>query len=236
MFLNKLGRAGWAVLVIGLYCAPGSILAQSALPPATAGAEKLPAAIPIFPLEDAMLFPDVSRPLHIFEPRYRAMVADALAGNRIIGMVTLRPGYEPNYEGRPPIYPIGCAGEITDVERLPDGRYNIVLRGLVKFRVVDEDQSQLYRLARVDAMPEAPNEGEKESLHKQRHHLEALVTDPGSDRRVPPEIPDVEVINAIAGHVPLAAGERQALLEAQGVVARSQKLIELLERKAASPR
>ena len=82
------------------------------------------------------------------------MVADALKGNRIIGMVMLQPGHEAEYEGRPPIFPIGCAGLITDFEQLPDGRYNIVLGGLVKFRVIGEDNSRLYRLARVETIPE----------------------------------------------------------------------------------
>ena len=72
----------------------------------------LPATIPIFPLPNAVLFPNVFMPLHIFEPRYRAMVSDALAGDRIIGMVLLKPGFEADYEGRPPVYPIGCAGVI----------------------------------------------------------------------------------------------------------------------------
>jgi Lon protease-like protein len=229
-------RLACAAAIVGALLVSGPLRAQSLIQDTASGADALPSVIPIFPLEDAMLFPGVSRPLHIFEPRYRAMVAAALKGDRIIGMVTLRPGYEPNYEGRPPVYPIGCAGEITDFERLPDGRYNIVLRGLVKFRVVDEDQSQLYRRARVDALPEVPDEGDKEALHKQRQRLEALVTDPGSDRKVPPEVPDVEVVNAIAEYVPIAAGERQGLLELPGVLSRSQKLIELLGPKPESPR
>jgi len=102
----------------------------------------LPAVIPIFPLESPTLFPNGTFPLHIFEPRYRAMIADALKGDRIIGMVMLQPGHESEYEGRPPIFPIGCAGLITDYEQLPDGRYNIVLGGLVKFRVTGEDNSR----------------------------------------------------------------------------------------------
>jgi Lon protease-like protein len=69
----------------------------------------LPPAIPIFPLPNVVLFPNVFLPLHIFEPRYKEMVADALAGDRIIGMALLRPGWEGDYEGRPPIYPVGCA-------------------------------------------------------------------------------------------------------------------------------
>jgi len=90
----------------------------------------LPPTIPIFPLPNVVLFPNVFLPLHIFEPRYRAMVADALKGDRIIGMALLRPGFEASYEGRPPVYPIGCAGVITHTDPLPDGRSNIVLRGL----------------------------------------------------------------------------------------------------------
>src|SRR4051794_30821611 len=101
----------------------------------------LPPTIPIFPLPNVVLFPNVFLPLHIFEPRYRAMVADALAGDRIIGMTLLQPGFEGDYEGRPPVYAIGCAGLITHSEVLPDGRYNIVLRGLERFRIVDEDAS-----------------------------------------------------------------------------------------------
>ena len=117
-----------------------------------AQAQSLPEVIPLFPLEPAMLFPGVDRPLHVFEARYRAMVADALKGDRIIGMVTLKPGFESDYAGRPPIYDIGCAGEIVSVGELPGGRYNIVLRGLVKFRVTSEDQSRVYRLARVESL------------------------------------------------------------------------------------
>ena len=77
--------------------------------------------LPLFPLPNVVLFPNVFLPLHIFEPRYREMVADALRGDRLIGMVLLRPGWERDYEGRPPVYPIGCSGVITHVERLATG-------------------------------------------------------------------------------------------------------------------
>ena len=91
----------------------------------------LPATIPIFPLPNVVLFPNVFLPLHIFEARYRAMVADALAGDRIIGMALLQPGYQAEYEGRPAVYSVGCAGVITHSEQLPDGRSNIVLRDTI---------------------------------------------------------------------------------------------------------
>ena len=112
----------------------------------------LPPTIPIFPLPNVVLFPGVFLPLHIFEPRYREMVADALDGDRLIGMVLLRPGWEGDYEDRPAVYPIGCAGVITHHEQMPDGRYNIVLRGLEKFKVLDEEDSKTYRLAHIQPL------------------------------------------------------------------------------------
>jgi Lon protease-like protein len=196
---------------------------------------QLPPVIPIFPLEVAMLFPGVSRPLYIFEPRYRAMVADALKGDRIIGMTTLMPGYEANYAGRPPIYEIGCAGVITDVEELPGGRFNIVLRGLVKFRVTGEDDSRPYRLARVDVLPEVLDDAEKAALSRQRQRLEALITK-GGDSKVPPEMRDEELVNMVAQYLPLGHAERQSLLELKGVLSRSQALIDLIESKGTPPR
>lgn len=233
MHLKRLACGLW---IIGLLAVYGTVWAQSAALDQATSADTLPPAIPIFPLEDATLFPSASRPFHIFEPRYRAMVADALKGDRLIGMVTLKPGYEADYEGRPPIYAIGCAGVITDVEQLPDGGFDIVLRGVVKFRVTGEDQSRPYRIARVIVMPEAPDEADKVTLHKERQHLEVLVTRPGSAPSVPPEMPDEEVINALAQYVPLDPPQRQTLLELKGAFRRSQALINLLESTVAPRR
>src|SRR5688500_12469521 len=89
-------------------------------------AADLPAEIPLFPLPETSLFPNVSRPFVIFEPRYREMIADALKSDKVIGMIRLRPGFEQDYEGRPPIFGIGCAGSIEQYELLPDGRYLIL--------------------------------------------------------------------------------------------------------------
>ncbi len=209
------------IFTIGaLLCGGGVGEAQTELPP----------AIPIFPLEVTMLFPGVSRPLHIFEPRYRAMVADALKGDRIIGMTTLKPGFEANYAGRPPIYEIGCAGVITDVEELPGGRYYIVLRGLVKFRVTAEDQTRPYRLAHIDALPEVPDDAEKAALSKQRQRLEALVTK-GSASKVEPGTSDEALVNMLAQYLPMSHAQRQALLELKSVLLRAHSLIELIEAK-----
>jgi Lon protease-like protein len=214
-------RLAFAIAIASLFSSGGLVRAQSA---------PLPPIIPIFPLEDALLFPGIARPLYIFEPRYRAMVADALKGDRIIGMTTLKPGYEANYQGRPPIYAIGCAGVITDVEELSGGRYKIVLRGIVKFRVTGEDESRPYRLARVDAIPEVLDDAEKAALRKQRERLEALVTK-GSSTEVPPGMPGEGLVNMVAQYLPLDGDERQTLLELNSVLLRSQALIDLIESK-----
>lgn len=209
-----------AVGIVSLMSVPAAIRAQSSIP----------GTIPIFPLEVTMLFPGVERPLHIFEARYRAMVADALKGDRIIGMTTFKPGYEADYHGRPPIYEIGCAGVITEVEELSGGRFNIVLRGIMKFRVTGEDDSRAYRLARVDALPEVLDETEKAALRKYRARLEELITK-GSDSKVAPGTSDEELVNTVAQHMPLGLAERQALLESKNALTRVQALIALIESK-----
>ena len=135
----------------------------------------LPPTIPIFPLPNVVLFPNVFLPLHIFEPRYRAMLADALTGDRIIGMTLLMPGYEADYQGRPPVYAVGCAGVITHSERLPDGRSNVVLRGIEKFRILEEDTSREYRVARIEPLSENASDEDKRLLKQRRNRLEALV-------------------------------------------------------------
>jgi Lon protease-like protein len=196
----------------------------------------LPPTIPLFPLPNVVLFPNVFLPLHIFEARYRDMVTDALAADRIIGMVLLRPGWENDYEGRPAIYPVGCAGLITHAERLSDGRFNIVLQGMEKFKVLEEDDSRAYRLAHVDSVNELPADGDdKDEMRLARRRLEALlVPQPkgrGSDTKVPASMADEDLVNALAQYLELEPVEKQALLERDSLLARCRSLIELLEMK-----
>ena len=198
----------------------------------------LPPAIPIFPLPNVVLFPNVFLPLHIFEPRYRAMLGDALEGDRIIGMTLLRRGYEADYQGRPAVYPVGCAGVITHSEQLPDGRSNVVLRGIEKFRILEEDGSREYRVARIEPLPEIPGDDEKKLLKRRRQRLEALLVAAiergGQDPRFPAAIPDEDLVNALSQYLGLDPVERQALLERDGILARCEGLIELLEMKTYS--
>lgn len=193
----------------------------------------LPSEIPIFPLPNVVLFPSALLPLHIFEPRYRAMVADALDSERLIGMVMLRPGWEPHYDGAPEVYPIGCAGFITHADRLPDGRFNIMLRGLEKFRILNERHARegvdWYRIAHVESIKEVKS-GVTAASHAARQRLEKLLAKKlhKSDHDfIPKDVPDADLVHAIAQHLdPL---EKQALLECNSLLERCEALVELLE-------
>ena len=200
----------------------------------------LSSTLPLFPLPNVVLFPGVFLPLHIFEPRYRSMTEDALAGDRLIGIVLLKPGYEAEYEGRPPIYPVGCTGLITHAERLDDGRFNIVLQGLERFRVREEDHSKPYRIGAIEQLTGDTVAGtEAASLRDLRHRIEHLLTPliegAGTELSVPPSMTDLDVVHALAQYLDLAPIEKQALLECETVLARAAALADLLEMKAMTP-
>ena len=127
---------------------------QGSMEPPSDSAEGLETAIPLFPLPNVILFPGAVLPLHIFEERYKTMTADALAGDRLIAMALLRPGWEKDYYGKPAIEPVVCVGRIARWERLEDGRYNFLLHGQTRARILGEKDSWPYRLARVAALRE----------------------------------------------------------------------------------
>lgn len=223
--------AGWfAALTLSL-AAEGLSLAQTSQPkppgPAASGSSALPDRIPLFPLPDAVLFPSASRPLTIYEPRYRTMVADALKGDRIIGMVMLKPGFEADYDARPPIYLVGCAGRISEVEQLPDGRYTLVLRGVTRFRVLSEDQSRAYRLGRVEAIPEVARDDDGPVLRTDRKRLETMLATQGFEVSVRGAT-DQEVIDVVSQYVEIEPERRQQLLELDSARSRARALIETL--------
>jgi Lon protease-like protein len=197
----------------------------------------LPFSLPLFPLPNVVLFPNVFLPLHIFEPRYRQMVTDSLAGDRIIGMVLLRPGYEADYDGAPPIYATGCSGLITHAERLDDGRFNLILRGLEKFSVQSEQvpaSDRLYRSAVITPVDETVRATDRDELRNERKKLQTLLTplfNGAFDHRLPEAMPDEDLINALAQYLEFDPLEKLALLERQGALSRCRSMIELLEMK-----
>ena len=218
----------------------------------------LPSTIPIFPLPNVVLFPSVFLPLHIFEPRYRRMLADALSGDRIIGMVLLKDGRAlrgqpaqppavppadlgvprsgPLAEEPPPVYDVGCAGLISHAERLPDGRSNIILRGIERFRIVEEIGGRAYRRAEVAPLPETDSECIRDELRRLRTRLDPLLAgrfeNAGWRRMVPADMGDDALVNTLAQYLDLEPVEKQALLEHGDVAARSRALIDLIEMRA----
>ena len=198
-----------------------------------AQAPTVPTEIPLFPLPETSLFPGVSRPFLIYEPRYREMIADALKGDKIIGMVRLRPGFEKDYEGRPPIDSVGCAGKIEEYEQLPDGRYVILLRGLTTFRVLKEDQRKPYRLARIELLPEVLKDADRGTLSTLRKRIDSLLVGilPLDVEPPDPSLDDTELVNVVAQNLPMLEATRQDLLERTSVVERARLLVERLEKR-----
>ena len=197
---------------------------------------KLPDTIPIFPLEEPTLFPGMTAPFHIYEPRYRAMIADALKGNRLIGMTTLRPGYEKDYERSPSIFPVGCAGVIEDVEQLANGEYNITIRAIAKFRVTREEASKPYRIAHVTMIAEPLADADKPALHAQAQRIQQIVATSNGKTgvgAVPPYISDEEIVNGVSQFANLDEVDRQALLEQPTALARANALLPLLQKLVA---
>ena len=229
----------WVMGIVGLLATPATLAAQTVGPadlPAITGG--LPETIPIFPLPTATLFPNASHPFRIFEPRYRTMVVDAMNGDRIIGMATLQPGFEADYEGRPPIELIGCAGVITAYEMLPSGEFNIVLGGLVKFRILgEEDDSRTYRLARVEPLEEVLGDRDALALNDVRDQLESLLlslTDQLGIVQPPAGVPDEQVVDELSQFLPVTMN-RHELLEEEGALARGRALVDILQRFRRAP-
>jgi hypothetical protein len=192
----------------------------------------LPQPLPLFPLPNVVLFPHAPLPLHIFEPRYRKMVADALESHRTIGMALLRPGWEPNYYGRPPVFAIGGAGVIDRVETLADGRYNILLRGTGRYRILHEDDhgGQPYRLATVQPLPETSDD--PAALARARKDVMAAIgrgVDGPTMIVLQTEMPHEVFASALCQAFDLPPLEKQSLLECDGALARYRRLLEILE-------
>src|SRR5689334_17882023 len=122
----------------------------------SSGVPRLPEVVPLFPLPNVVLFPKAVLPLHIFEERYKQMTADVLRSHRQVAMSLLRPGWEKNYYSRPAIEPVVCVGTILSHERLPDGKYNFLLQGTTRARIVQEFPGLPYRVAQLQPLPETP--------------------------------------------------------------------------------
>jgi Lon protease-like protein len=202
--------------------------------------------IPIFPLENVVLFPRVQVPLHIFEPRYRQMTQAALDGARRIGMVVVRPESSGNMAGNPPVFSVGCAGEIQRAEELPGGRFNIVLAGTARFEIVEEEPptgERMYRQALVTVRKDAyPPEDRPRVLalrgevHELMRQLLGIVA-PGRlemfEQQPIVKVDDEAFVNAMSQSIDFAPPEKQALIESDSIVERFECLADFMRFRLA---
>jgi Lon protease-like protein len=193
----------------------------------------------VFPLPGALLFPRMQLPLHIFEPRYRALVSDAMARDRRIGMIqpipiTVESGNTAN--DAPPLFDIGCVGRIAHVEALDDGRYNIVLEGLARFRTLRElDVTTPFRQFEVSFDGFADDEDEAVLDIARRAALEiesrrfADAQGYAVDWEAVARLDDESLVNGIAQIAPFDVAAKQALLEAAGIAERADLIVQLMQ-------
>jgi Lon protease-like protein len=191
----------------------------------------------LFPLPNLVLFPQVVQGLHVFEPRYRQLTADALADDRLIAVVLLKKGWEPQYEGRPPVETVACLGRVTHHEYLPDGRYNLRLRGIARLRLLDEPPGhKLYRTARAEPIPDVVPEDLPRLLALRRHLADAVLArfEPGGPAYrhlrdlFAGETPLGALCDMLAYALPVELGLKQQLLEEPRVDARAEILAHAL--------
>ncbi|HLJ73544.1 MAG TPA: LON peptidase substrate-binding domain-containing protein [Thermoanaerobaculia bacterium] len=194
--------------------------------------------LPLFPLPNLVFFPRTRLPLHIFEPRYRQMVSDAVAADHRFGIVLVRPGWENDYFGAPAIHALGTLGQIEQAVPLEDGRYNILVRGEVRFRIIGEVSREPYRTARVIVQPEQTREVEQSYAQRtwladlSRQYLYYL-----PDQVAVPEIDTVELealTNALIMSLNYDVQEKQRLLEIDDLIARAEEVGRELQNRIES--
>ncbi|WP_375248862.1 LON peptidase substrate-binding domain-containing protein [Sphingomonas sp.] len=185
----------------------------------------------IFPLPGALLFPGLHLPLHIFEPRYRAMVSDAIARDRRIAMI--QPRTDSPDRDRPALFDVGCVGRIAEVEALDDGRYNLILEGLSLFRVIEElDVTTPFRQVEAMLMPSPRDEvlalAARSSLELESRRF-AEAQGYAVDWEAVGRLDDSSLVNGIAQIAPFDVAAKQALLEAPGIAERAELLVQLMQ-------
>jgi len=192
--------------------------------------------LPIFPLPDVTLFPHTYLPLHVFEARYRAMIVDAMARDRRLAVVGLRPGYEETYHGRPAVHAVAGAGEIVHCQRRPTGRYDIVVQGRWRVQIERElPADTLYRLVWARPLPEGAAPGEVTDLVSRVRRacgrlLRALARPSGLlETTLPSDGSPAMIADRAASAFVADAGLRQELLELVDVRQRLERVSTALE-------
>lgn len=184
--------------------------------------------IPIFPLPNVVFFPKIFLPLHIFEERYKTMIIDALHNDQKVGMILLQEGWEQDYFGVPPVHLIGCVGKIEAHEKLPQGRFNILLRGLSRFQIIDFLQKEPYRIARVQLLNDDPLLLETDQQRSERkaflnqflRYLNDVLGIELEEQKLDRSASLESMVNQVAATLDIPVMQKQQLLEMSGVAKR----------------
>jgi uncharacterized protein len=196
--------------------------------------------ISLFPLPNSVFYPGTVLPLHIFEERYRQMVGDAIDSGQWIGMVLLQPGFEEEYDGSPDINSVGCAGSLDQWNKHDDGKYDIVLRGQSRFRIVREVGDALYRQAEVELLSNTNDQTIDPSaeLYKQligKFHAFTSQLPLDNAQKVEMDLQDCrtlsEMVDRVAYFFDQPLTDRQQFLEELDVMKRYQRVQDLIELK-----
>ena len=194
----------------------------------------IPSRIPVFPLPNVVLFPRTYLPLHIFEPRYRAMVSDAAKNGQCIGMALLKDGWETDYYGHPPVFSMGCVGRLASVQMLADGRSTILLQGLERFAIEREWYDKAYREATI-AVPVRGIETSLDPVVRRRlftmleSYLQSHDDVPTWQELFREEVSDEIVVNTLSTYLKCTPLEKQFLLEADSLHQQARRLSDLIE-------
>jgi Lon protease-like protein len=194
----------------------------------------IPARIPVFPLPNVVLFPKTYLPLHIFEPRYRAMVSDAAMSGQCIGMALLKEGWETDYYGHPPVFSMGCVGRLASVQPLADGRSNILLQGLERFEIEREWYDKAYREATISLTVRGTEASLDPTVRRRLFTiLESylLSRDDVStwQELFREEVSDEIVVYTLSSYLECTPLEKQFLLEADSLHQQARRLTDLIE-------
>ncbi|MEK6762270.1 MAG: LON peptidase substrate-binding domain-containing protein [Nitrospirota bacterium] len=194
----------------------------------------IPSRIPVFPLPNVVLFPKTYLPLHIFEPRYRAMVSDAVTSGQCIGMALLKDGWETDYYGHPPVFSMGCVGRLASVKTLADGRYNILLQGLERFAIEREWYDKAYREATI-AVTIRGTETSLDPMVRRRlfatleSYLQSRGDVPTWQELFREDVSDEIIVNTLSTYLECTPLEKQFLLEADSLHQQARRLSDLIE-------
>ncbi|MGH7807606.1 MAG: LON peptidase substrate-binding domain-containing protein [Thermodesulfobacteriota bacterium] len=190
--------------------------------------------VPLFPLATVVFFPHTLLPLHVFEPRYTQMVNDVINNERIIGMVLLKPEWEKSYYANPPIYNVACMGRIVSSEALEDGKFNVILYGLKRVKILEIVKDIPYRLARVKPLEDV--HGTNEQVYQKRiselisRWNDMLGKEQESHKiNIDTELSLGNMTDALASLIVSNVFEKQKLLEEDSVQERGEKILNNLE-------